>query len=173
MEAQNASTEAQTQINKLADVSVGDVIQSTRHNEDETVVEVTGNTIRTELRNGSERTHALDKTNDEMHADKGASFKLSGNTDNRHFLTVVEKAEEDNTDETTTVENAEKTETGTVRFTVSTSQSEYNESYLAEQHDGIPGAYKLVVSPGTVDDNLHNQMIQAGKPHGVETIDTA
>ncbi len=173
MEAHNATNEAQTQINTLADVSVGDVIRRNRRTETETVVEVTNNTVRTELKDGSERTHALDKTNDEMHADKGASFKLSGSTDNRHFLTVVETDRQDNTDETATVENVEKTETGTVRFTVSNPQSEHNESYLAEQHDNIPGAYKLVVSPETVGDNLHKQMIQAGKPHGVETIDTA
>jgi len=173
MEAHNATNEAQTQINTLADVAVGDVIRSGRHNEDETVILVKTNAIRTELKDGSERTHVLDKTNEEMHADKGASFKLPGKTDHRHFLTVVETAEKDNTDETATVESAEKTETGTVRFTVSNPQSEYKESYLAEQHDGITGAYKLVVSPGTVGDNLHDQMVQAGKPHGVETIDTA
>ena len=171
MKQNTDADEAQTQVNTLADVSVGDTIEMNHRGETETVVEVTDTQITTELNDGFERTHTLDKTNDEMSADKGASFKLPGNTDRRHFLTVV-STDNDSDDETATVESVEETETGAVRFTVSLPGTDYGKSYVAEQHDDIPGAYKLVVSPATVGETLHDTMEQLAEPFGVDTIDT-
>ena len=163
---------AQTQVNTLADVSVGDMVRVNHRNETETVVEVTDSQITTELNDGFERTHTLYKTNDEMTADDGAAFKLPGNTDRRHFLTVV-STDDGSKDETATVERVEETETGAVRFTVSLLGTDYEKSYVAEQHDDIHGAYKLVVSPADVGETLHETMEQLAEPFGVETIDTA
>ena len=81
--------------------------------------------------------------------------------------------EDEDEDETPTVEGVEKTETGTIRFTVNDPNESYSQGYLAEQHDGLEGDYRLVVAPKSVGDELHNAMVESAKPFGVETIDTA
>ena len=57
MKQNTNADEAQTQVNTLADVSVGDTIEVNHRDETETVVEVTDTQIKTEIDGRFERTH--------------------------------------------------------------------------------------------------------------------